>query len=85
MCATPDATDAPRRRRTLPDLQAELDASLDRLAAALAEVRDEHPGRGRRNRKYGPELLGAFLDRYAISHKAGHIKQLRGTLERLGA
>ncbi len=80
-----NAAVAAARGRTLPDLQAELDASLDRLAAALEEVRDEHLGRIARNRKYGPEPLSAFLDRYVIGHKAGHIKQLRETLERFGA
>jgi hypothetical protein len=29
------------------------------------------------NVKYGPEPLSAFLDRYVISHKSGHLDQLR--------
>jgi uncharacterized damage-inducible protein DinB len=67
--------------RSLDDLRAELDASLDRLTAVLEELRDEHIDKLAQNRKYGPEPLRTFLDRYVLGHKAAHVDQLRRTIE----
>lgn len=67
--------------RSLDDLRADLDASLDRLAGVLEELRDEHIGKLAENRKYGPEPLSTFLDRYVLGHKAAHVDQLRRTIE----
>jgi DinB superfamily len=49
---------------------AELDAALEPLADDDVDAKTE-------NVKYGPEPLSAFLDRYVIGHKAGHLDQLR--------
>jgi hypothetical protein len=49
---------------------AELAAALELLSDADIEAKTE-------NVKYGPEPLSAFLDRYVIGHKAGHLDQLR--------
>jgi DinB superfamily len=49
---------------------ADLSRVLDTLSANDVDAKTE-------NVKYGPEPLSAFLDRYVISHKAGHLEQLR--------
>jgi len=49
---------------------ADLARVLDTLSADDVDAKTE-------NVKYGPEPLSAFLDRYVISHKAGHLEQLR--------
>jgi len=65
----------------LDELRGALDAALDVLAAQLAELRDEHLDRLAHNRKYGPDPLTKFLDRYVLGHKAAHIQQLEKTIE----
>lgn len=52
--------------------QADLVEALGRLTVADLDSLTQ-------NVKYGEEPLRAFLDRYVIGHKAGHLKQLRGT------
>ncbi len=47
------------------------------LAAALERLTDEDVESPTRNLKYGEEPLSAFLDRYVVGHKAGHLEQLR--------
>ncbi|HLY30353.1 MAG TPA: maleylpyruvate isomerase N-terminal domain-containing protein, partial [Ktedonobacterales bacterium] len=69
--------------RTLASLRADLDAALDALARQLDAIKDEDLSRTTQNRKYGAEPLRAFLDRYVLSHKAGHLDQLRKTQERV--
>lgn len=69
--------------RDLDDLRLSLKPALDELTAVLATLRDEHLGRIGNNRKYGPEPLAVFLDRYVLDHKAAHLDQLRQTLNRL--
>lgn len=67
--------------QSLDDLRDALDAAFDALVAQLVEVRDEHLDRMAHNRKYGPEPLTQFLDRYVLGHKAAHLQQLETTLQ----
>lgn len=46
------------------------------LAGALAGLQDRHLHAVTRNRKYGPEPLTSFLDRYVLGHKLSHLRQL---------
>jgi uncharacterized damage-inducible protein DinB len=71
--------------RDLDELRADLAASLDAFAAALVELRDDDLERVAENGKYGPESLAVFLDRYVISHKAAHVRQLRETIDAVRA
>lgn len=47
------------------------------LGAALQQLSDADITAATHNVKYGEEPLSAFLDRYVVSHKAGHLEQLR--------
>ncbi len=47
------------------------------LAGALCRLSDGDIAAATRNIKYGEEPLSAFLDRYVVGHKAGHLEQLR--------
>ena len=51
--------------------------SLAVLAEALASLADADIDAPTRNVKYGAEPLSAFLDRYVVGHKAGHLDQIR--------
>jgi uncharacterized damage-inducible protein DinB len=51
--------------------------SLAVLAEALDALTDADIGASTQNVKYGAEPLSAFLDRYVIAHKAGHLDQIR--------
>ena len=75
---------AAARGRTLESLQEEVDAALRDLAARLEQLRDEDLDRLAHNRKYGPEPLRAFLDRYVLHHKAAHVLQLETTIRAVG-
>ena len=50
------------------------------LATALEPLRDDDLDALTNNRKYGPEPLRAFLDRYVIGHKQAHVEQLSRTI-----
>lgn len=69
--------------RTLDELRLSLSSGLDELAKVLETLRDEYLGRIGANRKYGPEPLSVFLDRYVLDHKAAHRDQLQRTLDAL--
>ncbi len=66
---------------SLDELRGALDTAFGVLVAQLCEVRDEHLDRLANNRKYGPETLAQFLDRYVLGHKAAHLQQLESTLQ----
>ena len=51
--------------------------ALRLLAEALETLTDADIDAPTQNVKYGPEPLSAFLDRYVIGHKAGHLDQIR--------
>ena len=63
----------------------ELDELMTAMRSAFAELAggvlrtlpDEALDAKTENVKYGPEPLSAFLDRYVLDHKAGHLEQLR--------
>jgi hypothetical protein len=59
------------------ELVAEARKALAVLAQALDALTDDDIGAPTQNVKYGPEPLAAFLDRYVIAHKAGHLDQIR--------
>jgi uncharacterized damage-inducible protein DinB len=69
--------------RTFDDLRAEIVASFDQLARVLERLDDHHLQRTGSNRKYGPEPLAVFLDRYVLGHKASHVRQLEALLDAL--
>lgn len=46
------------------------------MAEALRGLDDAHLQANTQNRKYGAEPLTAFLDRYVLGHKRGHLDQL---------
>jgi len=54
------------------------------LAEALETLTDADIDAPTQNVKYGPEPLSAFLDRYVVGHKAGHLDQIRA-LEKAAA
>lgn len=62
--------------RSLDELRAAVTAAFADLAAALESLRDHHLDMLSHNRRYGPEPLTAFLDRYVLGHKQGHAQQL---------
>ncbi|MGI8682891.1 MAG: hypothetical protein ACR2JO_12350, partial [Mycobacteriales bacterium] len=66
--------------RQLEELRTALDTALDTLAASLDGVRTADLDRIGSNRKYGPEPLRRFLDRYVLKHKAAHVQQLEATI-----
>jgi hypothetical protein len=61
----------------LADLLAGMRAAFAELDGALALLGDDDVEAKTENVKYGPEPLSAFLDRYVLGHKAGHLDQLR--------
>ncbi len=62
--------------RSLDELIAGIEAAFTDLADALRELDDDHLHGMTQNRKYGAEPMTAFLDRYVIGHKRGHLDQL---------
>jgi hypothetical protein len=64
----------------LDELVSDVDAALHELAAVLERISDSHLALMTNNRRYGPEPLTAYLDRYVLAHKSGHIRQLSETL-----
>jgi hypothetical protein len=67
---------AAARDRSLDELRAAVAAAVADLAAALDGLRDHHLATLSQNRRYGPEPLTAFLDRYVLGHKQSHERQL---------
>lgn len=65
--------------RSLADLVPAVTSAFDDLATALDTLTDADLTATTMNRRYGPEPLTAFLDRYVLSHKAGHLDQLART------
>jgi hypothetical protein len=63
--------------QALSDLMAGMRSAFAALARALDTLSADDVDAETENVKYGPEPLSAFLDRYVISHKAGHLEQLR--------
>ena len=59
------------------ELLAGMRSAFAELAAALTLLADDDVEAKTENVKYGPEPLSAFLDRYVVGHKAGHLEQLR--------
>lgn len=57
--------------------QAAVASSFAVLAAALGRLGDGDIRAATHNVKYGEEPLSAFLDRYVLGHKSGHLEQLR--------
>jgi uncharacterized damage-inducible protein DinB len=64
----------------LTALRSEMDAAFAALETVLDRLDDEHLRAQAQNRKYGPEPLTTYLDRYVLGHKASHVEQLRTTL-----
>ena len=63
--------------QALSDLMAGMRSAFADLARVLDTLSADDVDAKTENVKYGPEPLSAFLDRYVISHKAGHLEQLR--------
>jgi hypothetical protein len=63
--------------RDQPELLGAAQEAFADLAEALARLGDGDLDAPTRNVRYGDEPLRAFLDRYVIGHKAGHLQQLR--------
>ena len=76
------AVEAPAQ--VLSELTTAAQAALAALAAALNGLEDGDIAAPTQNVKYGEEPLSAFLDRYVLGHKAGHLEQLR-SLRRSGS
>ncbi|WP_422768841.1 maleylpyruvate isomerase N-terminal domain-containing protein [Plantactinospora sp. WMMC1484] len=67
---------AAARGRSYEELRAGVTSAAAELAVALRELDDHHLAMTTNNRRYGPEPLTAFLDRYVIGHKQQHADQL---------
>jgi uncharacterized damage-inducible protein DinB len=65
------------------ELRGEVQAAFAELARVLERLEDHHLPRIGNNRKYGPEPLTVFLDRYVLGHKAAHVRQLEELLDAL--
>jgi hypothetical protein len=52
-------------------------SAFSTLAAALEPLQDADLTAATNNVRYGVEPLSAFLDRYVLGHKEGHLAQLR--------
>jgi len=57
-------------------VKADVETAFAGLAAQLQRLTDTDISRVTNNVKNGEEPLSAFLDRYVIGHKAGHLRQL---------
>lgn len=58
--------------------------SMAMLAEALERLTDADIEAPTQNVKYGPEPLSAFIDRYVVGHKAGHLDQIRALQKAAG-
>ena len=63
--------------QALSELTTAVQTAFAALAAALNGLEDGDITAPTQNVKYGQEPLSAFLDRYVLAHKAGHLDQLR--------
>lgn len=68
------------RARSFEDLRTEFLRGLEELSTVLSGLRDEQLTWLGNNRKYGPEPLTTFLQRYILGHKRAHLEQLQQTL-----
>lgn len=59
------------------DLTTAMQTAFTILVGSLNELDDADIEASTQNVKYGKEPLSAFLDRYVLAHKAGHLDQLR--------
>ncbi len=62
--------------RDLPELIQGMEEAFADMADALDGLEDHHLEEMTQNKKYGAEPLTAFLDRYVLGHKRGHLNQL---------
>lgn len=62
------------------ELAREISSALDDLGGVLDLLTDDDLRRVVVNRKYGPESLAAYLQRYVLGHKGAHVDQLGRTL-----
>ncbi len=67
---------------SLAELTSQIRAAFAALAEALELLADGDLAATMQNVKYGEEPLTAFLHRYVIGHKAGHLRQLEAMLAR---
>lgn len=72
---------AAARGRSYEELRAGVVSASADLAVALLAIDDRHLGMTTNNRRYGPEPLTAFLDRYVVGHKRSHADQLARLLK----
>lgn len=68
---------AASRSRSLAQLRRTVESAFTDLASALEVLTDDDMTAPTQNRKYGAEPMTAFLDRYVLGHKRGHLDQLR--------
>lgn len=61
----------------LAELTTAMQTAFTALTSALNLLEDGDIAAPTQNVKYGKEPLSAFLDRYVLGHKAGHLDQLR--------
>jgi hypothetical protein len=64
------------RGRSFAELVTAMERGFAELAAALEPLTDDDLHAVTHNRKYAEEPLTAFLDRYVLGHKRGHLRQL---------
>lgn len=67
---------AAARGRSYEQLRAGVTSAAAELADVLRELDDHHLAMTTNNRKYGPEPLTTFLNRYVLNHKREHAEQL---------
>jgi hypothetical protein len=63
--------------RDLAELRRMVTSAFTDLSDALEVLTDADMTAQTQNRKYGTEPMTAFLDRYLLGHKRGHLDQLR--------
>ncbi len=65
---------------TVDQMDSRVRTALGDLAQAMHQLSDEDLQAATVNVKYGEEPLAAYLNRYVIDHKTGHIAQLHRLL-----
>jgi len=71
------------RTVSLDELVGRLTPAFEALARALAVLTPDQLASMMENRKYGREPFANYLARYILGHKAGHVRQLRRSLDYL--